>query len=119
MNISLLCKWWWRLDTESGLWQDIIRAKYLRDGLVNTVKPKLNDSPIWKDLLKVRHIYLNGRKMKPGDGTKTLFWTDGWLGDTPLCSMLSTLFELCMKRNNHPQSLAGQEWPTQFQKMVA
>lgn len=24
MNISLLCKWWWRLDTEKGIWQDLI-----------------------------------------------------------------------------------------------
>jgi hypothetical protein len=29
MNISLLCKWWWRLESENGLWQDIIEAKYL------------------------------------------------------------------------------------------
>ena len=29
MNISLLCKWWWRLEHESGIWQEIIQAKYL------------------------------------------------------------------------------------------
>jgi len=21
MNISLLCKWWWKLEAEEGLWQ--------------------------------------------------------------------------------------------------
>jgi hypothetical protein len=30
MNISLLCKWWWRLENEIGLWQDIIYAKYMK-----------------------------------------------------------------------------------------
>jgi hypothetical protein len=30
MNISLLCKWWWKLDNEKGLWQDIVQYKYLR-----------------------------------------------------------------------------------------
>lgn len=65
---------------------------------MNTVKPRLNDSPIWKDLLKVRHIYLGGRNIKPGNGTKTLFWTDVWLGEIPLCSKLSTLFELCVEK---------------------
>lgn len=30
MNISLLCKWWWRLKTEKGVWQDIVKAKYLK-----------------------------------------------------------------------------------------
>jgi hypothetical protein len=27
INISLLCKWWWRLENETGLWQDLVRAK--------------------------------------------------------------------------------------------
>jgi hypothetical protein len=30
LNISLLCKWWWRLETEEGLWQEIIKHKYLK-----------------------------------------------------------------------------------------
>jgi hypothetical protein len=30
MNVSLLCKWWWRLDNEEGLWQNIIRFKYIK-----------------------------------------------------------------------------------------
>jgi len=25
MNISLLCKWWWKLEHEQGLWQDIVK----------------------------------------------------------------------------------------------
>lgn len=32
MNISLLIKWWWKLENEDGLWQDIVKAKYLRAG---------------------------------------------------------------------------------------
>jgi hypothetical protein len=27
MNASLLTKWWWKLEKEDGLWQDIIQAK--------------------------------------------------------------------------------------------
>ena len=31
MNIALLAKWLWRIETgASGLWLDVIRAKYLR-----------------------------------------------------------------------------------------
>lgn len=33
MNISLLCKWWWRLDTESGLWQEIIKSEIFKGRL--------------------------------------------------------------------------------------
>ena len=29
LNISLLCKLWWKLENEQGLWQQLINAKYL------------------------------------------------------------------------------------------
>jgi hypothetical protein len=28
MNISLLCKWWWRIKNGEVLWQEIVRKKY-------------------------------------------------------------------------------------------
>jgi hypothetical protein len=31
MNISLLCKWWWVLKNREGLWQEIVKTKYVRD----------------------------------------------------------------------------------------
>jgi hypothetical protein len=40
-NISLLCKckWRWKLETERGLWQEIIKlAKYLQSEGVSVVK---------------------------------------------------------------------------------
>lgn len=60
MNLSLLCKWWWKLE-ESGLWQDIAKYKYLKRDNVCFVKHKQTDSPVWADLLKVKNIYLQGR----------------------------------------------------------
>lgn len=30
MYLSLLCKWWRKLEKESGLWQDIVTYKYLK-----------------------------------------------------------------------------------------
>jgi hypothetical protein len=30
-NVSLLCKWWWALENEEGLWQDIVRLKYVKN----------------------------------------------------------------------------------------
>jgi hypothetical protein len=48
MNISLLVKWWWKLENESGLWQEIIKAKYLRNSLISSVNHRIDDSPVWK-----------------------------------------------------------------------
>jgi hypothetical protein len=37
MNISLLCKWWWKIETGEGLWQEIVR-KNIRSKGDNPVK---------------------------------------------------------------------------------
>ena len=51
MNISLLCRWWWKLEHEVGMWQGIINAKYLRNDNMKLVKHEHDDSPLWSDLL--------------------------------------------------------------------
>lgn len=62
MNVSLLCKWWWKLDKEDGLWQKIVKFKYIKNGSICDVSHKQFDSAIWADLLKVKNVYLQGRK---------------------------------------------------------
>ena len=73
MNISLLGKWWWKLEKEEGLWQQIIKFKYLKNLTIQEVKHKLNDSPMWYDLLKIKNIYLQGRGLSIGNGSLTGF----------------------------------------------
>jgi hypothetical protein len=58
LNIIIMCKWWWLLEHEEGLWQDIVNLKYVHNTPVCLIKPKISDSPIWSDLLKIRHIYI-------------------------------------------------------------
>jgi hypothetical protein len=73
INLSLLCKWLWKHDRENGLWQQIIKYKYLRHDSICSVKHKQTDSPMWADLLKVRNLYLQGRKFVIGNGKNILF----------------------------------------------
>jgi hypothetical protein len=98
LNINFLCKWWWRLEQEEGLWQELVKNKYLYKDSIHTVSHKLHDSPIWYDLLKVKGIYLEGRIVKIENGKKTRFWEDSWLFDKPLCSLIPELFILCKKK---------------------
>ena len=93
-----MCKWWWRLKKE-GLWQEIIRYKYMRTKSIHEVSHKLNDSPIWSDLLKVKDIYLQGRGISFGNGNLTRFWLDPWLYKEPLHIIAPVLFELCENKN--------------------
>ncbi|WVZ60787.1 LOW QUALITY PROTEIN: hypothetical protein U9M48_010767 [Paspalum notatum var. saurae] len=98
LNISLLCKWWWKLETEDGLWQDIIQKKHLKNTTVRNVSRRLGDSPVWGDLLKVKEYYLQGRGIIVGNGDKTLLWHDIWLGDIPLCDKFPMLYAICDSR---------------------
>ena len=58
MNVSMLCKWWWKLEAENGIWQQIVTKKYMSRDAVGSVRHKIDDSSIWSDLLKVKSIYL-------------------------------------------------------------
>ena len=99
MNVSLLCKWWWKIEHEEGLWQTIVKAKYMSgNNLITLIKHKVDDSPIWSDLLKIRHIYLRGRSTKVKNGKHTLFWEEAWFKQNPLCSLYSVHYELCLDK---------------------
>lgn len=94
-NISLLVKWSWKLDTQDGLWQDIIRAKYLKRDTVATVKGKFSDSPIWKAIMKVKEHYIAGREVTLNSGDVARFCLDPLRGNQPLYSKFSELFGIC------------------------
>jgi hypothetical protein len=96
MNINLLCKWWWILETKDGLWQDIVKLKYVKNSPTCLIPNRYNDSPIWCDLMKIRHIYLKGRTIKIQDGKRVSFWLD----DRPLCPSYPVLYELCLIQNS-------------------
>jgi len=76
MDISLLSKWWWKLETEDGIWQTLVTNKYIKNWLVSTIPPRLDDSPVGKDLLKFKHIYLAGKKVEAQDGENAIFSLD-------------------------------------------
>lgn len=75
-NISLMVKWWWKLETQTGVWQNLVRARYLQNKSVATVQPRQSDFPYWKSLLKVRELYMMGRKIKLGCGNLSRVWKD-------------------------------------------
>jgi hypothetical protein len=76
MNISLLCKWWWMLENENGLWQEIVKMKYVHDTPICLIKSRLNDSPCWKGLMKIRPIYLPRWSYELNNGKLISFWLD-------------------------------------------
>jgi hypothetical protein len=114
MNISLLCKWWWLLENEDGIWQDIVNLKYVKHFPTCSIPMRMQDSPLWKDLMKVRCIYLKGRGFKLNNGKHISFWKDTWLGDNPLCITYPILYDLCLDQDCSVSEVAHKGWVIDF-----
>ena len=70
----------------------------MKDRPISAVKHRLDDSPIWGDLLKVRQVCLRGRLIHVKNGKQTLFWEDAWLRDKPLCELYPILYDWCYEK---------------------
>jgi hypothetical protein len=70
----------------------------------------MDDSPIWKDLMKIRHLYLKGREYKINNGKSISFWLDVWLDDQPLCISYPVLYDLCVDKKCSVYEVANAEW---------
>ncbi|CAM8953600.1 unnamed protein product [Rhodiola kirilowii] len=105
MNLVLLAKWWWRsISGKGGLWRRMVLEKYAIKRYLHPreemdASNKLSSS--WKDILKIvrgnSEVALalkEGLKLKLGDGCKTSFWHDTWLGDEALKIRYPKLYQL-------------------------
>ena len=56
-NRCLLSKWLFKLLNEEGVWQKLLRNKYLNSKTLSQVTTKPFDSPLWKGLMKVKEDF--------------------------------------------------------------
>jgi hypothetical protein len=118
MNISLLCKWWWKIENEEGLWQEIVRKKYKIKGGIAQLRTKQSNSPLWNDLLKIKDLYVKGRVMKIGNGKETNFWRDSWCDSIPLKERFKEVFDLCNEQKGSVAEVAGRRWRLTFRRWL-
>ena len=72
-NKCLLSKWLFRLINEDGVWQQLLRNKYLGTKPLSQVEKKPGDSQFWLGLMKVKPIFLNGGVYKVSSGSQVRF----------------------------------------------
>ncbi|MCI03757.1 cysteine-rich receptor-like protein kinase, partial [Trifolium medium] len=77
----------------SSWWREIVR---IRDGIGGLAGGWFGES-----ILK-----------KAGDGSDTLFWTDPWLGGSPLCERFRRLFDLAENKSSSVAEMASLGWET-------
>jgi hypothetical protein len=89
-----MCKWWWKIESNIGPWQQFMNTKYLRDAGIFYSKRNLGDSPLWIDMQKVKSLYL-GRRMHVGDEKLISFWHDAWCSTHSLRETFPNIFNIC------------------------
>lgn len=99
INLSLLCKWFWRLN-EDCLWVRLLKQKY---GVVGVgYYPKRLKGTIgistWRGLVKVEPLFKALTRMKVGNGQSTSFWCDVWCEEFPLFKIFPALYESSHKK---------------------
>jgi hypothetical protein len=68
---------------EDGVWQELLRKKYIHSKSLAEVKVKPLDSPFSRGLMKVKEDFLSRGSFTVGNGEGTRFWEDVWLGKNP------------------------------------
>lgn len=118
MNLSLLSKWWWKFEQNSGTWQEIVQKKYVHNRPITQLKSRPGNSPVWNDLIKVKNLYLRGRVMAVGNGEKTDFWNDTWCGSVALKDKFPELFDVCNEQEIKVSSAAARRWSLTFRRWL-
>ena len=97
-NIALLSKWLYHLLTTYGIWQQILRNKYLGNKHLVQVQWKSGDSHFWASLMKVKANFLKFGIFIIKDGSQIRFWEDAWLGNRSLHEQYPQLYNIVRKK---------------------
>jgi hypothetical protein len=95
--------------------QEIVRLKYVKQTPICLIPHRMHDSPLWKDLMKVRHIYLRAREYKLNNGMSISFWLDKWLDDKPLCASYPIMYDLCPNQKAFVHEVVVAGWVVRFE----
>ena len=112
MNVCLLCKWLWKIENEEGLWQQMIRAKYLHSSNLAHVKLRAFHSHFWSGILKVRDIFFKFCRKKIGNCCRTRFWDDTWIGEESLKDIFPRLYNISHSKNITVSKVFSEGWNT-------
>jgi hypothetical protein len=92
-NQCLLSKWLYKLINEQGIWQDILRTKYIKDKAIEQVHGKPRDSQFRAGLMKIKELFPGYGTFQLNNGANMRFWEDIWIGNWPLKHQLPYLYQ--------------------------
>ena len=93
-NTTLLGKWLFKLLTEDGVWQTLLRRKYIGSKALSQVYWKPGDSHFWAGLMAAKKQFFLFGSFNIKDGSEIRFWEDKWLGTTSLREEYPALYNI-------------------------
>ena len=96
-NTALLSKWLFKLLTEDGVWQQLLRRKYVSSKPVSQLSWKAGDSHFWAGLMSVKAKFFRYGSFLIKDESEIRFWEDSWLGNEPLREQYPALYNIARK----------------------
>jgi hypothetical protein len=86
--------WIVNLLNTDGMWQDLLKNRYLRSKSLTQVKAKPYDSHFLRGLMKIKDEVLTNGSFIIIDGSTTRFWEDKWAGNASLRERYPSLFNI-------------------------
>ena len=97
-NEALLSKWLFKLLTEDGVWQTMLRNKYIGQKAVSQAYWTPGDSHFWAGLMAAKkHLFRFG-SFAIRDGSEVRFWEDIWLGNASLREQYPALYNIAREK---------------------
>lgn len=82
----------------------------LKKGLLAACKPGCGQSHFWQGLVQVKNIFMNCCRKIVGNGERTCFWEEHWIGDMPLCNKFPRLYNLTYKHFVSIAEVVHSDW---------
>jgi hypothetical protein len=89
-----------KLINEDGLWQMILRNKYLSNQTIGKVKRKPEDSHFWTGLMKVKKKLLRYGSFQLNNGSQIRFWEDNWIGNHAFKDQYPSLYNIARRKSD-------------------
>jgi hypothetical protein len=106
-NKCLLSKWLYKLINEEGVWQNLLKRKYLYNKSITQVDKKQGDSHFWSGLMKVKSTFLDMGSWILNDGEQIRFWEDKWLGNLAFKDKFPSLYAIVRRKSSTIATVMG------------
>nr|CAN80785.1 hypothetical protein VITISV_022938 [Vitis vinifera] len=124
-NHALLGKWLWRFPLErESFWRKVIVAKFGDEegGWTTREVRESYGTGLWKDIRKDWEEFFLRTSNRIGNGRRTRFWWDIWVGDSKLKDLFPLLFRIATHKSVVMADLWGRQgggdggWEVHFRR---